>query len=853
MATPLLPPSTQSGKIVDKKISTESLFGRNKKSSAIVKTKGSSIQLRPKISSAIVRTSSSLIKEPQKYSFGDSKNSFENVNERFSSIKDTLDSLVNFFIDRKNQKNKDIREERKLDEKEKKEKKEAELEKPKIPKIPGVKIPSLPKFSFLDTILNFFGNILLGSLLNFLVSKRKFIFSALDDILNGFDNVFNLIKFSIISLSNTAQGLIKNVAKIGSILLKGPAQLTGKLLSTLGKSVKNLLVRTGKALSNFVGSTFKNISGLATGAASTRATGVAKRGLGAIGRRGLPRTGVRGAAAIGGRPAATFVKRAEKLFGEKGAKHLAKVSGVFKKIPFIGALIGIGIDLAMGERLDNAVAGAVGASLGATIGGAIGTAALPIPGVGTFLGGIVGAAIGDWAGKEIYRNISGQISQINPPPGDLGEPEPPAGPSAGGGGLGGQVSGGNADFWALAAIASLESGNPQGQADVAQSIYNRLASGVYSGNSIKALINAGGQYSPVGESDPSKWAAIVDQATAIAAVSSHSRGRANAANMVNDAAKNILNPSLRKNAAEWVGGRTDFAVPSAANKYPGGHGYKTRHGHLFGWYVGPGSISYGNRNPGPANVTSLGNARFQPISVGPSQNVGMQYQTNTWTNQYYGAPRPGRKHAGVDLQMYSNSKQITFLGGRVVDVKHTSSGYYTYVDILTPTGKIERLAELGRLDPAVKKGATLAPGQVVSHGVGPTGVTHLEYRTPGTSGFTGTTNPLEYLRSIGSIFGGDRFQYKGGPGGTVPSPQIAQVPRQPTQSLSQEARQLTQQASYEGQQQIIPIPIPLGGGSTPPIIGGGGGGGMIPVGLSKREALNSYYQAQLIGFLYKQG
>jgi hypothetical protein len=178
---------------------------------------------------------------------------------------------------------------------------------------------------------------------------------------------------------------------------------------------------------------------------------------------------------------------------------------------------------------------------------------------------------------------------------------------------------------------------------------------------------------------------------------------------------------------------------------------------------------------------------------------------------------------------------------------------YTYVDILTPTGKIERLAELGRLDPAVKRGAILAPGQVVSYGIGPTGVTHLEYRNPGTSGFSGTTNPLEYLRSIGSIFGGNTFQYKGGTGGTVPSSQIAQVPRQPTQSLNQRARQIMQQASYEGQQQIVPVPIPLGGGSAPPMIGGGGGGGIIPVGLSKREALNSYYQAQLMGFLYKQG
>jgi muramidase (phage lysozyme) len=824
MATPLLPPSTQSGKIVGKKISTQSLFGKNKKSGAIVKTSGSSIKLRPKISSSIIKASPSLDKESQDGSINRGKNIFQEVNKTFFSIKDTLDNLVNLFLNRNIQKNKDVKEERKKDEKEKKEKEELKLEKPKIPKVSGVKTPSLPKFNFLDTIFNFFGSILLGSLLNFMLSKKNFIFAALDDILDGFNNVFNLMKFAITSLTNTANELVKNVAKIGSKLLKGPAQLTGSLLSKLGKSIKNLLVKTGKAISSFVGGTFKNISGMAAGAASTRATGVAKRGLGAVTRRGLPRAGVRGAAAIGGRPAASFVKRSEKLFGEKGAKHLAKVSGVFKKIPFIGALIGIGIDLAMGERLDNAVAGAVGASLGAAIGGAIGTAALPIPGVGTFLGGLVGAAIGDWAGKEIYRNISGQVSQINPKPEDLGTPtpEPPAGPSAGGGG-------------AITSAAIPAEGKALLDAIAgAEGDYNsRYPSKTFSGYADHPRIK-----------ERTPWGTESDAA-----------GRYQFMSSTWDKYKPAkeFTPE-NQDIAAWrlataVYGYGESGLVNALKKDPMQVAAKLR----GTWPSLPGGSQQNVHTSGYLSRYQNALKKYQGVSVGPSKNVGMQYQTNTYRNQYYGAPRPGRKHAGVDLQMYSNSKQITFLGGKVINIGNDPGGYYTYIDILTPTGKIERLAELGRLDSAVKKGAVLAPGQVVSHGVGPTGVTHLEYRNPGTSGFSGTTNPLEYLRSVGAIFGGDRFQYKGGPDGAVPSSQIAQVPRQPTQSLTQEARQLTQQASYEGQQQIVPIPIPMGGGSTPPIIGGGGGGGIIPVGLSKREALNSYYQAQLIGFLYKQG
>jgi hypothetical protein len=63
-----------------------------------------------------------------------------------------------------------------------------------------------------------------------------------------------------------------------------------------------------------------------------------------------------------------------------------------------------------------------------------------------------------------------------------------------------------------------------------------------------------------------------------------------------------------------------------------------------------------------------------------------------------------------------------------------------------------------------------------------------------------------------------------------------------------------QQADYEvpGGMQSTVIPIPMGGGSAP-ILMGGGGTRLLPIGVSKQALLNSYYQAQLTGFLYKQG
>lgn len=82
----------------------------------------------------------------------------------------------------------------------------------------------------------------------------------------------------------------------------------------------------------------------------------------------------------------------------------------------------------------------------------------------------------------------------------------------------------------------------------------------------------------------------------------------------------------------------------------------------------------------------------------------------------------------------------------------------------------------------------------------------------------------------------------------------AQVsPVQPMSSAAESFPQITQQADYEiPSQSSMVVPFPIGGASNAP--GGSvGRGGMIPIGISRREALNSYYQSQLVGFLYKQG
>ena len=121
------------------------------------------------------------------------------------------------------------------------------------------------------------------------------------------------------------------------------------------------------------------------------------------------------------------------------------------------------------------------------------------------------------------------------------------------------IQGGSADFWTLVAVASREDGDPQSWADVAQSVYNRLASGAYSGRTIKDLITAVWQYeptwrypSPGSQGRPNRqWFTITDAASAAAA-------SGQSVNAMKSVASAILNPSLQANARSFIQGRTDF-------------------------------------------------------------------------------------------------------------------------------------------------------------------------------------------------------------------------------------------------------------------------------------------------------
>lgn len=97
--------------------------------------------------------------------------------------------------------------------------------------------------------------------------------------------------------------------------------------------------------------------------------------------------------------------------GAKGI--LGFLRPIFKRIPVFGALMDFALSLALGEPIGRAAAKAIGAGLGGALGSLV-----PIPGVGTVAGGI----LGDLAGGAIYDAIVGKGKENNdePPKYELG-------------------------------------------------------------------------------------------------------------------------------------------------------------------------------------------------------------------------------------------------------------------------------------------------------------------------------------------------------------------------------------------------------------------------------------------------
>ena len=128
------------------------------------------------------------------------------------------------------------------------------------------------------------------------------------------------------------------------------------------------------------------------------------------------------------------------------------------------------------------------------------------------------------------------------------------------------------DFNILTAISALEAGDDQSRADVAQSIYNRVADTGDYGDTVFETITRDNQYQPAFEDPTSSdfqptakiWKDITDKQSAIAAMLSYyeKRGqvktKAEMLSLFEQTAAALKNKDLQIEARKHVGGRTEF-------------------------------------------------------------------------------------------------------------------------------------------------------------------------------------------------------------------------------------------------------------------------------------------------------
>lgn len=128
--------------------------------------------------------------------------------------------------------------------------------------------------------------------------------------------------------------------------------------------------------------------------------------------------------------------------------------------------------------------------------------------------------------------------------------------------------GGGADYWSLVSICALEAGFSQARADVAQSIYNRLATpNKPYGKTIKEIIIAKGAYEPTFK-NAGQWKSISNRSSALTAImGAKGWNKTVSEKNLNDTISAITNVSLQNNSRGFIGTRTEFlSRPPTSNK-----------------------------------------------------------------------------------------------------------------------------------------------------------------------------------------------------------------------------------------------------------------------------------------------
>ena len=807
---------------------------------ALIGSGGSGVEgsrkVKPKISpQKLLASASSKTETPAASVSSTDKVDYEKITNTLDKIVGISAALDKAFAKQLKEKQKKDKKENKKIENAKKKSREEKIEKRKsygLGKLGGAIAGVGSQFG----IFNFLKNIALGSLVLFLLDNADKIEKIFNSFSGGFGEIFNLIKYSINTLTTVFGNATKTLIKASKNLVK----ITGKSLFSAGNFLFNSFKRLGVGLVGFGKKIIEKIAKTASSSAGKTAA----------------KTSTASAGKMVSRSASTA---SSKFFTKRGATRLSAFSRVFRKIPILGALIGIGIDLAMGEKLDRAIVGAIGSSLGAALGGAIGQGLIPIPFVGAALGGVIGAGIGDWISKSLYDKILQMVRPVDvqhaippdnmtwrrsldegpawsPPEPDDPNATPYTPPESG------------TDLLAKLVLAEAGGEGKIGMALVARSVLNRssliknkkASAGTFHAQSgmLSDVITANNgttwQYTPVKNGSINDSRSASEMRSAYAAIQlaqndAQLRSQLKSAGVSDAQIGKLMASTGFRNYRAGAGYDPSQDVNQVNFK---NHTFNTA-GNPNLLTPTPSSIQTQTRGT-PTLTDKIPYSQFSKTAAqGGTGPVGV-------TDRYGDR---GGSHKGIDIgtsggtDYYVSLKRngkVTYVG---TESQHNAAGNMVIISDSDNASLEYVFMHLKRS--MVKSGQQYSAGTVIGQ-IGSTGRStgehlHFEVRVNNKH-----INPEPYLKfiEIGKLSTSD---------GTT------QVRVADLQRKTQNPQTISRQASYEaGSSRVLMLtPQQIQQGQ---MVGGvQQGGPAILMGPSTKDVVNSYYKAQLMGFLYKQG
>lgn len=483
-------------------------------------------------------------------------------------------------------------------------------------------------------------------------------------------------------------------------------------------------------------------------------------------------------ASIGGQ------KEIEKLFPnpkesdvKSPGRSLTSSSSKLKKIPLLGGVMGASIDVAQGQQIDKTVFKNFSKNLGLLVDNlvneqvAMNTSDIQrsiyamadggvVPSTRTLnVGRSVGERFADAMNKTIEIASRSRVEEVLR---DLRKELMLKDPAGSGGifnaeGVPGGVSvnSDSEDFWLLATAALFENSDPQGAADVAQAIYNRVAmpgDPWHTGGSIRKTILNPSQFAPVDQyGGASVWNTIKDKQSAISFVKKYGRSQ----EQLESIASALLDTTRQRSARTFVGPRDSFRSVSyeKANNHLANDTEVTRAGHVFGFEprgATIGAFRAGKLTAAEINKSVSGEVQYLVGSKGeifplpkgnPQFNTTEGYMGGTFTSTRSG----GRQHKGQDIGVDPGSPVLAMKSGIVEAIYRDYGGVGDAVVIRYADGQT---GIYGHVNPTVGINAKIKAGQKIATIFNEGSNSHLHYMRRLANG--NYVNPLPILKNLKS-------------------------------------------------------------------------------------------------------